>query len=152
MCVKSIVRVQINSKPFAVGSPSTKSSLYLPCRFSQPSAEFRGDVPFPQDAPPQITQCSMKIATENKLELVLLWCVWFKREFSIEWIRYWMNSLLNEFSIEWILYWMNSLFNIFKSTVDVCTLTILCWCVRINREFSIDVCEFSVESHTSSIP
>ena len=64
--------VQINTKPLPVDSLSTKSSLYLLCRFSQLSVEFQGDVPFPQDAPPNITQCSMDIATENTLELILL--------------------------------------------------------------------------------
>jgi len=38
-----------------------KSSLYLPCRFSQLSIEIPGDVPFPQDGPHKITQLSTKI-------------------------------------------------------------------------------------------
>jgi len=38
-----------------------ESCLYLPCRFSQLSTEIPGDVLFPQDGPPKITQLSKQI-------------------------------------------------------------------------------------------
>jgi len=44
-----------------------ESSLYLPCRFSQPSDNFLGDVPFPQDGPPKFTQLSTQIEKNSQI-------------------------------------------------------------------------------------